>query len=98
MGINISVPVQYNGEFLPDIILLTQSYLRGTRLNSMHGLCTYNLSNIVLNLIFRSEPLRAQSSTIIRSIPSSKQDVWSAPQSESTFKSFFMPSSPTGSY
>ena len=41
MGINISV--QYNGGFLPDIILLTQSYLRGTRLNTMHGLCTYNL-------------------------------------------------------
>ena len=38
MGINISV--QYNGEFLPDIIMLTQSYLRGTRLNTMHGLCT----------------------------------------------------------
>ena len=43
MGINISV--QYNGRFLPDIILLTQSYLRGTRLNTMHGLCTYNLYN-----------------------------------------------------
>ena len=28
MGINISV--QYNSGFLPDIILLTQSYLRGT--------------------------------------------------------------------
>ena len=43
MGINISV--QYNGGFLPDIILLTQSCLRGTRLNTMHGLCTYNLYN-----------------------------------------------------
>ena len=41
MEINISV--QYNGGFLPDIILLTQSYLRGTRLNTMRGLCTYNL-------------------------------------------------------
>ena len=41
MGINISV--QYYGGFLSDIILLTQSYLRGTRLNTMHGLCTYNL-------------------------------------------------------
>ena len=40
MGINISVQ-QYNGRFLPDIILLTQSYLRGTRLDTMHGLCTY---------------------------------------------------------
>ena len=38
-------------------------------------------SNIVLNLIFRSKPLRAQRSTIVRSIPYSKQDVWSAPQS-----------------
>ena len=46
MGINISV--QYNGGFLPDIILLTQSYLRGTRLNTMHGLCTYNLYNSIL--------------------------------------------------
>ena len=36
MGITISV--QHNGGFLPDIILLTQSYLRGTRLNTMHGL------------------------------------------------------------
>ena len=33
MGINISV--QYNSGFLPDIVLLTQSYLRGTRLNTM---------------------------------------------------------------
>ena len=56
------------------------------------------VSNIVLNLIFRSEPLRAQRSTIVRSIPYSKQDVWSAPQSENMFKSFFLPSSPTGSY
>ena len=48
MGINISV--QYNGGFLPDTILLTQSYLRGTRLNTMHGLCTYNLYNSILLL------------------------------------------------
>ena len=48
MEINISV--QYNGGFLPDIILLTQSYLRGTRLNTMHGLYTYNLYNITLLL------------------------------------------------
>ena len=48
MGINISV--QYNGGFLPDIILLTQSYLRGTRLNTMRGLCTYNLYNSILLL------------------------------------------------
>ena len=48
MGINISVLLQYNGGFLPDIILLTQSYLRGTRLNTMHGLCTYNLYNSIL--------------------------------------------------
>ena len=48
MGINISV--QFNGGFLPDIILLTQSYLRGTRLSTMHGLCTYNLYNSILLL------------------------------------------------
>ena len=35
MVINISV-LQYNGVFLPDIILLTQGYYhRGTRLNTM---------------------------------------------------------------
>ena len=49
MGINI-ISVQYNGGFLPDIILLTQSYLRGTRLNTMHGLCTCNLYNSILLL------------------------------------------------
>ena len=54
--------------------------------------------NIVLNLIFESEPLRGQRSTIVRSIPYSKQDVWSAPQSENTFKLFFLPSSSTESY
>ena len=49
MGINRSV--QYNGGFLSDIVLLlTQSYLRGTRLNTMHGLCTYNLYNSILLL------------------------------------------------
>ena len=35
MVINISV--QYNGGFLPDIILLTQGYYQwGTRLNTMY--------------------------------------------------------------
>ena len=48
MGINIRI--QYNGGFLLDIILLTQSYLRGTRLNTMHALCTYNLYNSILLL------------------------------------------------
>ena len=39
MVIDLSVPVQYNGGFLPDIILLTQGYLhRGTRLNTMKKL------------------------------------------------------------
>ena len=34
MAVNVSV--QYNGELLPDIILLTQCYYhRGTRLNAM---------------------------------------------------------------
>ena len=36
----INVNVQYNGGLLPDIILLTQSYLhRGTRLNAMKRFC-----------------------------------------------------------
>ena len=48
MGIYISA--QYNDGFLPDIILLTQRYLRETRLNTMHGLCTYNLFNSILLL------------------------------------------------
>ena len=35
MAINI-ISVQYNGEFLPDIMLLTQGYYHwGTRLNTM---------------------------------------------------------------
>ena len=34
----IDVSVQYNGELLPDIILLTQCYYhRGTRLNATRG-------------------------------------------------------------
>ena len=38
MVINISV--QYNGGFLPDIILLTQGYYHwGTRLDTMSGAC-----------------------------------------------------------
>ena len=38
MAINVSV--QYNGGFLPDIILLTQGYYhRGTGLNTMLWLC-----------------------------------------------------------
>ena len=45
------------------------------------GFSPIEVSSIVLDLIFRSEPLRAQRSTIVRSIPYSKQDVWSAPQS-----------------
>ena len=41
MGINISV--QYNGGFLLDIILLTQSYYhRGTRLNAMKRFCIFS--------------------------------------------------------
>ena len=42
MVINISV--QYNGGFLPDIILLTQGYYHwGTRLITMLWLCIYSL-------------------------------------------------------
>ena len=42
MVINISA--QYNGGFLPDIILLTQGYYhRGTRLSTMEWFCLYSL-------------------------------------------------------
>ena len=44
MAINISV--QYNGGFLPDIILLTQGYYHWeTRLNTMKWLRIYSLRN-----------------------------------------------------
>ena len=37
-----NVSVQYNGGFLPDIILLTQCYShRGTRLNAIKRFCIY---------------------------------------------------------
>ena len=39
----INVNVQYNGGFLPDIILLTQCYLhRGTRLNDIKRFCIFS--------------------------------------------------------
>ena len=40
----INVSVQYNGGFLPDIILLTLCYCyhRGTRLNAMKSFCPYS--------------------------------------------------------
>ena len=42
MAINVSV--QYNGGFLPDMILLTQCYYhRGTRLNAMKRFCLGSL-------------------------------------------------------
>ena len=42
MAINVSV--QYNGGFLPDIILLTQYYFHlGTRLNAMKKFCISSL-------------------------------------------------------
>ena len=41
MAINVSV--QYDGGFLPDIILLTQCYYhRGTRLNAMERFCIFS--------------------------------------------------------
>ena len=41
MAINVSV--QYDGGFLPDIILLTQCYYHGgTRLNAMKRLCIFS--------------------------------------------------------
>ena len=49
MVINISV--QYNGGFLPDIILLTQGYYHwGTRLNTIWWLCIYSLCKGILLL------------------------------------------------
>ena len=42
----IHISVEYNGGFLPDIILLTQCYYyRETRLNTMEWLCLYSLCN-----------------------------------------------------
>ena len=42
MAINVSV--QYNGELLPDIILLTQDYYHGgTRLNAIKRFCLCSL-------------------------------------------------------
>ena len=39
----ISVSVQYDGGFLPDIILLTQCYYhRGTTLNAMKRFCIFS--------------------------------------------------------
>ena len=72
MMINISV--QYNGGFLPDIILLTQGYYHWrTRLNTMQWLCIYQLvfiayvievSNIILSRSERRvQPLFAPSRT-----------------------------------
>ena len=51
MVINISV--QYNGGFLPDIMLLTQGYYHwGTRYNAMQWLCIYSLlCNIVPGIL-----------------------------------------------
>ena len=47
MVINISV--QYDGGFLPDIILLNQGYYHwGTRLNTMLWLCIYSLCDSIL--------------------------------------------------
>ena len=46
----IDIGVQYNGGFLP-IIMLTQGYYHwGTRLNTMQWLCIYSLCNSILLL------------------------------------------------
>ena len=43
VGMQINVSVQYDGGFLPDIILLTQCYYhRGTRLNAMKRFCIFS--------------------------------------------------------
>ena len=48
----IHISVQYNGGFLPDIMLLTQGYYHwGTRLNTMWWLCTYIAYSEVCNSI-----------------------------------------------
>ena len=48
----ITISVQYNGGFLPDIILLTQgNYHWGTRLNTMWWLCIYSLCISILLLL-----------------------------------------------
>ena len=45
------ISVQYNGGFLPYIILLTQGYYYwGTRLNTLWWLCIYSLCNSILLL------------------------------------------------
>ena len=47
----IKISAQYNGGFLPDIILLAEGYYhRGTRLNTMEWLCLYSLCNSILLL------------------------------------------------
>ena len=49
MAINVSV--QYDGGFLPDIILLTQCYYhRGTRLNAMKRFCIFSYSSHLIVL------------------------------------------------
>ena len=51
MAINVSV--QYDGGFLPDIILLTQCYYhRGTRLNVMKRFCIFSFSSHLNVLTF----------------------------------------------
>ena len=51
MAINVSV--QYDGGFLPDIILLTQCYYhRGTRLNAMKRFCIFSYSSHLNVLTF----------------------------------------------
>ena len=50
MAINVSV--QYDGGFLPDIILLTQCYYhRGTRLNAMKRFCIFSYYWSHLNVL-----------------------------------------------
>ena len=49
MAINISVQY-YGGGVLPDMILLTQDYHRGTRLNTMKWLWLYSLCDSILLL------------------------------------------------
>ena len=49
----INVNVQYNGGFLPDIIVLTQCYLhRGTCLNAMKRFCSCSLRSHLNVLTF----------------------------------------------
>ena len=66
----ISSSVQYNGEFLPDMILLTPCYYhRGTRLNAMKRFCICSL----FKSLSRTVTCTGELSALIRVIPRGKR-------------------------